>query len=163
MENLKDIALIAMPVITCWVTYIVTRLGIKNDKSSNILEEQYLKVVSPIHYILKTAKKKKLFTEIGNVVNENYHLLPEGLYDDFIGFTNAEISEQEFKNKIDEYNRILRYKLGYSKIKITKKDKEAEKQLAMSKNYLIIRWILTILSVLVGVCTSLLFDATPVV
>ena len=129
MEQSGIISSIISAIATLLVAgsaFFVGRYNSKFDKTSTILEEQYLKVISPIHYILKTTKREKLYSEINDVIGANYHLLPDGLYDDFMNFVNEKIDKYEFEKKINEFNRILRFKLGYSKIKITKQDKEIE-------------------------------------
>lgn len=160
MEHSGIISSIITAVATLIVgggAFFVGSYNSKFDKTSTILEEQYLKVISPIHYILRTVKREKLYSEISDVIGDNYHLLPDGLYDDFMNFANEEISKQEFEKKIDEFNRILRFKLGYSKIKITKQDKETEKQLADSKSFSFIKYIVYALSFLIGLFLPLVF------
>lgn len=121
----------AIPTIIVAVcAFIFGRYNSKSDKTSSILEQQYLKVISPMHRALRYIKREDSIEAIDKIVVENYHLLPDGLYEDYRKYRDNEKGYEPFENRINEFNRILRYKLGYSKIKIKKQDKESEKQLA---------------------------------
>ncbi len=128
----------AIPTIVVAVcAFIFGRYNSKSDKTSSILEEQYLKVISPMHRALKYIKKEDSIEVIDKIVVENYHLLPDGLYEDYRKYRDNKKGYKPFENRINEFNRILRYKLGYSKIKIKKQDREAEKQLASVSKFVI--------------------------
>ncbi len=157
MEQSEIISSIITAIATLLVAgsaFFVGRYNSKTNKTSTILEEQYLKVISPIHYILKMTKREKIYSEINDVIADNYHLLPDGLYDDFMNFVNEKIDKYEFEKKIDEFNRILRYKLGYSKIRLTKDEKEAAKRLAKFKDGM--STLFDILMIIVGIIAFML-------
>lgn len=133
-EILSSIASIVTPIATCIIAFLITRRGSKSDKNSSILEEQYLKVVSPIHRTLNQENKEDAVRKIGKIIANEYYLLPNNLYDDYINYQKGDISNEDFAKIIDGYNGYLRSKLGYSKIKMTKQEKKAAKQLANGSN-----------------------------
>lgn len=147
-------------------TYFSNRYNSKTDKTTSILEEQYLKVISPIHQALHIRDTKKMCDVIDIVIQENYYLLPDKLFDYYTDFREYVLCskdtciyplETDFASQIGEFHRILRYKLGYSKIKITKKEKETEKLLASSdfssatKYFYIVSFIISLISFIFAV------------
>ncbi len=111
------------------LTSLFNRRWERANKSSNILEEQYLKVISPIYreLQLKNHSKKEMILNIENIIYENFHLLPEQLLEKFKNFTK---NEREFRKLIFDFYVLLRNELGYSKIKISKDIRDKEKLLA---------------------------------
>lgn len=125
-------------------TFFSNRYNSKTNKTTNILEEQYLKVIAPLHQALYDFKDpKKMCNAMDSIFRENYHLLPDKLFDNYVDFRNYVLSSDfiyskhlkiEFVNQVCEFYRILRYKLGYSAIKITKKEKKSAKLLGNSRS-----------------------------
>lgn len=122
-------------------TYFSNRHNSKSDKTISILEQQYLKVISPLHQALHIRSVQKMCDTIDSIIHENYYLLPDELFDEYAKFRKCMLHsehpyiiplESDFGVRVSEFNTILRYKLGYSKIKVTKKEKKAEKLLANS-------------------------------
>lgn len=116
------------------------------DKSSNILEEQYLKVIAPIYRELKLNTKEDVISNIGNIIYENFYLLPEQLFEKYQNITD---NKKDFETLVFNLYTILRNKLGYSKVKVSKEIKATEKLLAASKIMTVIDFIvLTVVSLL---------------
>lgn len=144
MENSAIIVAVIAAVASIFgaiFTFFSNRFTSKTDKNSTILEQQYLKLISPLHQSLHIIDVKKMCDTIDNIVYENYYLLPDGLFDEYAKFRKRMLHskhpyiipiESDFGIRVSEFNRILRYKLGYSKIKVTKKEKKVEKLLANS-------------------------------
>lgn len=113
------------------LTSLFNRRWERANKSSNILEEQYIKVIAPIYRELELNNDKgSMISNIGNIISDNFHLLPEQLLKKFKNITN---NEQEFRILIFDFYTLLRNKLGYSKVKVSKTVKEKEKLLAHKK------------------------------
>lgn len=146
-------------------SFFSNRFTSKTDKNSNILEQQYLKIISPIHQILHSDSNESVYTIIHTILTENYSLLPNRLWDDFI--TSEYILEEEtdpdeliltpFGERIEELYKILRDKLGYSKIKISKEEKESEQLSASSKPKRIVQIIRYFVWMLLNIALSTLF------
>lgn len=102
------------------------------NKASNILEEQYLKVISPIYKELQlnSSDKEKRISNIGEIISDNFSLLPEQLLDKY---KNIADNEDEFETLISDFYILLRNELGYTRIKISKDIKKKGKLLAAKK------------------------------
>jgi len=65
-------------------TFFSNRYNSKTNKTTNILEEQYLKVIAPLHQALYDFKDpKKMCNAMDSIFRENYHLLPDKLFDNY--------------------------------------------------------------------------------
>lgn len=115
-----------------FLTNIFNKRWERTNKSSNILEEQYLKVISPIYRELKLKNNDKdtMILNIGEIIYTNFHLLPEQLLEKFLTIDD---NKSEFEKLVYDFYIILRNKLGYSRIKVSKEIKEKEKLLAYQK------------------------------
>ncbi len=111
------------------LTAYLNRRWTKLNRNTDIFEEQYLKVVSPIYRELKSKNndKEKIITNIDTIIYDNFHLLPEQLLEKYNNITTA---EDEFEKLVSDFYALFRSELGYSKIKISKDIKEKEKLLA---------------------------------
>lgn len=143
-------------------SYFSNRYNSKADKTTNILEEQYLKVISPIHQSLHSFDPEEICNTIDSIIRENYYLLPDKLLDNYMDFRSYALSskviydtlfEKEFVNQVCEFYRILRYKLGYSKIKITKKEKQSEKLLASSRSFKLTDLFMIVFLIIITLCS----------
>lgn len=134
------IAFIA-PIATGIITYITTRNSTKFSKTANVIEQQYIKVVAPIYFLLQTEKKTTLQEKIYEIIKENYHLLPDNMleeYENFVTqlkFVNENldgIENLDFYKRIEDYNHILRFELRYSSTSMIEHDRKARRQLPIS-------------------------------
>ena len=121
-------------------TFFSNRYNSKINKTTNILEVQYLKVISPIHQIIHMTPIHDIYNEIYTIIKENYYLLPDQLWDIFVDSKDAlkeatntkDVFRTPFGKQIKKFYKILRYKLGYSTIKVSREDKKSEQLLAKS-------------------------------
>lgn len=129
------------PIATGIITYITTRNSTKFSKTANVLEQQYIKVVAPIHFLLQTEIKSNIQEKIDSIIEENYHLLPDNMLEEYriflsqLKFVNEDlngIENLEFYKIIDAYNRILRFELRYSSISTTRSDRKSQRNLPIS-------------------------------
>lgn len=129
------------------LTSLFNRRWERANKSSNILEEQYIKVIAPIYRELKLNNDKEtMISNIGNIISDNFHLLPEQLLEKYEKIT---IDEKDFEKLISDFYVLLRNELGYSRIKVSKEIKEKEKLLAAKKFMTLVDYVaLRILSFL---------------
>lgn len=123
-------------------TYFSNRFNTKSSKTTSIMEEQYLKVVAPIHKEL-SIHDENTYENIKWIIYDNYELVPDELVSDFWNSyrelsntdNNFEINDTSFGRRIDKFYKILRNKLGYSKTKVSRKDMQDKKLLAKKSNF----------------------------
>lgn len=123
----------ARTLITCcatlgavMITQLFTYLNSKSNKTDSIYKQQYDNIFSPIHRILFFASKNKFedLECIRKIIYENYNLSSDILIKEFNKcYSNAEITN-EFENIILSGYNLLKNKLGYSKLKMKKADKQ---------------------------------------
>lgn len=110
------------------LTAYLNRRWTQSTKATSILEEQYLKVISPIYRELQlNTDKESMISNIENIMSDNFHLLPEQLLEKFKKIAD---NEYEFEILVLDFYAILRNELGYSKTKVSKAVREREKLLA---------------------------------
>lgn len=140
-EILSLVIASAAPIATGIITYLTTRNSTKFSKTADVLEQQYIKVVAPIHFLLQTETKSNLKEKIYNIIEENYYLLPDNMLEEYeifvsqLNFINENLNGIEnlnFYKRIEQYNRILRFELRYSSTSTTKYDREVRKHLPIS-------------------------------
>lgn len=131
MDIVEILKIVSAFVGGSFLTSIFNRHWEQANKSSNILEEQYLKVICPIYRELQLNKDEKdMISNIEKTIYNNFHLLPEQLLEAYEKIT---VDKEEFKKLISDFYIILRKELGYSRIKVSKEIKEKEKLLASKK------------------------------
>ncbi len=108
------------------ITQLFTYLNNKNDKDKSIYQKQYDEIFSPIHRVLffiSSTNDTDIMETISNIIYNNYSFASDALIEEFIKcFDDNKITE-EFTQIIKSGYVILRNKLGYSKLKLDKKDK----------------------------------------
>lgn len=120
-------------------TFFSNRSNSKSSKATSIMEEQYLKVVAPIHKAL-SVQDENMCENIHSIIYDNYELVPDELISDFWKSyrklsnkdEDLEITETSFGRRIDKFYKILRKKLGYSKASVSRKDLRDKRLLAAS-------------------------------
>lgn len=139
MENSAIIVAVIAAVASIFgavFTFFSSRYNSKTSKTTNILEEQYLKVISPIHEALNDSNIKHSDRKIESIIENYYQLLPDQLFSKYTEYIhienrdNSDLFSTDFGQFVDRLNKAARAKLGYSKIKVTKEEKETGKLLA---------------------------------
>lgn len=111
------------------LTSILNRWWTQSNKTNDVFEAQYLKVIAPIYRELKLKNndKEKMILNIGTIIYDNFHLLPEQLLEKYNNITTA---EDEFEKFVYDFYTLFRSELRYSKKKISKEIKDKENLLA---------------------------------
>jgi len=125
---------IALPVVTLFITqlfsYLNKRTEFKRPQQNSKLEDQYQKVLAPLHRVLSFGKDdwEQKREEIELIMKENYHLTPQPIVESW----NQSDLEQ-FRQHIHNSFQVAANKLGYAQIKLKgSKQKQAKKLLAKS-------------------------------
>jgi len=128
---------IALPVVTLFITqlfsYLNKRTEFKRPQQNSKLEDQYQKVLAPLHRLLSFGgddlEQKR--EEIEQVMREDYHLVPLPIVESW-----TQNDFQQFKQHIDNSFQIAANKLGYAQIKFKgskQEQKQVKKSLAKSR------------------------------
>lgn len=142
-EILPSIIAGVASIVVAVLAFIVGRYNSKSDKQSSVLEQQYTKVISPIHHILRCGSKAEIRENVNTVIENQYHLLPDNFWNEYDAFllqithlddSLSGIEQLEFYRKVDQYFRVLRYELKYSNTKRPKKKKAVETRIPIYKN-----------------------------
>ena len=111
------ISTILVAVLSSAITYIVARYNFRTPKTRSILEEQYIKVLVPLHkliYMEKGNMHNKIEKSL-KIVTQEYTYVPIRIINDL-----QSLRENEDKDKFDKYAGnihmmflLVRRKLGY--------------------------------------------------
>lgn len=160
------------------VGYSTSKYNFQKPKTRSILEEQYLKVFTPIHSLIfySDLDEEDLKQGIDGIIAQNYELVPQPIilvYKKY-GLDN-ETEGLSFQQYIDKAYSIAASKLGYTQIKLkhskrfnAKMNRDIENMLATSKmskelKYEIISAVFCILAgalIAAGVLAGLIVEFT---
>lgn len=128
------------------ITQLFTYLNNKSDKSKSIYQKQYEEIFSPIHRALFFAPSDNVTENlriIRNIIYKNYSYASDKLIEEFIECSTINKITNDFTQIISSGYIYLRNKLGYSKLKLNKKEKKN-----MTKAKIIIKKRIEILEIL---------------
>jgi len=154
-EWLGQISPYATIVLAGMVSYFMARYQLNRPQRSGVLEKQYENVLAPIHRILffdSGDSKEDKQTEIVKILSEHYYVVPRTIHECW-----HDDRDKQFPAAIDVAYKRAQYKLGYSQIKIRKRDlpKELPSQKAIelfSDRFKYIQWI----GIAVGVTSAII-------
>ena len=123
--------------VSAIVTYFINKYNIDKPKKQSALEEQYIKVLVPIHKKLffnddieEPDNEKCKQKDIKNILKENYHSAPYAIIEKFKKAIEKE-DMKEFESLMDTCYKSASYQLGYTQVRI-KTNKEILEILASS-------------------------------
>lgn len=132
---------VLVALISNILVFAVTKINNKTDKKNSISEEQYTKIFAPIHKLIyfnmDTVDNDELKYElIEKIISDNYHIVPVNIRNKYMAVQDVD-SAEEFEKSIDIVFRYLSSVLGYSKEKLSIKErKQAKKILNRKSEYL---------------------------
>lgn len=168
-ETLRTLISCATTVLVALISNILvfalTKQNNKITTKRSITEEQYIKIISPLHKILffdgqnKNIhhKDKDRHQLILDIISVNYHIVPESIRKSFYNIDNKDFEKNIYnlKKDIGSCFKYLSSTLGYSREKLSRDEiKNAKKILnCKSFDFLLSRnvTILSIISIVVSV------------
>jgi len=126
------------PVVILLITqifnYLDKRATVRKPQQHNKLEDQYQKVLAPLHRLLRfggddISEKREA---IEKVLTDNYFLVPQPIIESW-----GQDDYQQFKQHIDNSFQVAANRLGYAqiKLKVSKQEhKQIQETLATPKN-----------------------------
>ena len=111
---------VATVVLAGLVSFVTAKYQLNKPQRSSILETQYKNVLAPLHRVwffessLGKAEKHK---EIEKILGEHYGTVPRTILECW-----QEDKEKQFPAAIDLAYKVAAHKLGYTQIKIKKRD-----------------------------------------
>lgn len=119
---------VLVALISNILVFAVTKINNKTDKKNSISEEQYTKIFAPIHKLIyfnmDTINNDELKYElIEKIISDNYQIVPANIRDNYIDTEDTD-NAKNFEENIDIVFRYLSSVLGYSKEKLSRKERK---------------------------------------
>lgn len=152
-------------IIAGVLTYISTKRSSKDLKLNNLLEEQYSKIVAPIHKALCFSNEKDIDNMVNDIVDKYYYLLPDNFLSRFLDGSSKKTNSETFEAYIENLYIVLRKKLGYSKIQskdaTSKIGKFYDSIMSIFDVILLVWWVITVLAMLFLCIVVWFIEGTP--
>ena len=122
---------LSVAVFSSFLAYWVAKLNGRNNKTKSVAQEQYHEVFAPLHKILFFDKDnvEKEYSNSLNIIEANYGIIPQKILDDFKVCRKNEIITCNFRDNVNACYLYYNDYLGYSKIRLTNKEKKEAKEI----------------------------------
>ncbi len=111
------ISAIIVAMLSSAITYIVTRYNFRTPKTRNILEEQYIKVLVPLHKLIymEPGNMHDKIEKSLNIVTQEYMYVPIRIINDLQSLRENEDEDKFYKyaGNVHMMFLLVRRKLGY--------------------------------------------------
>lgn len=111
-------AAVLTSIIASIISWRSTVYSFQKPKQINILKEQYIKVISPLHeiFIFEADSIENKKTKAYKILKEHYHLVPREIIELFVDYEYSNTIYSKIYELVIECDKYSRRELGYSQV-----------------------------------------------